>query len=93
LTTTPNDGGIICVPPNGTCTATGDCCTGLVCNVAPGGVGTCGPPPSTDAGVCALYGQGCSAGIPCCGGIQCTYSPTGAVCNGQTGCTCYTPEL
>ena len=94
LTTTPNDGGIVCVASGGNCTATGDCCTGLVCNIAGGGMGTCGPPPTpppADAGVCALYGQACNAGTPCCNGVQCTYSPTNAVCNGQQGCTCYDP--
>jgi hypothetical protein len=94
LTTTPNDGGIVCVPSGGTCTATGDCCTGLICNIAGGGTGTCGPPPTpppADAGVCALYGQACKAGVPCCNGVQCTYSPTNAACTGQQGCTCYDP--
>jgi hypothetical protein len=96
LTTTPNDGGIVCVSSGGACTATGDCCTGLVCNIAGGGTGTCGPPPTpppADAGVCALYGQACNAGTPCCNGVQCTYSPTNAVCNGQQGCTCYDPIM
>ena len=95
LTTTPNDGGIVCVPPAGTCTATGDCCTGLVCNVAPGaGSGTCGAPPSSgDAGVCALYGQGCNGSVPCCNGVQCTYSPNDSVCAGQAGCTCFNPTV
>ena len=94
LTTTPNDGGIVCVPKGGTCTATGDCCTGYVCNIAGGGPGTCGLPPTpppADAGVCALYGQTCNAGTPCCNGVQCTYSPTNSVCSGQQGCTCYDP--
>src|ERR1022692_4495741 len=73
--TNTHDGGIVCVPSAGACTATGDCCTGLVCNIAAGAAsGTCGtPPPSGDAGVCALYGQGCNAGVPCCNGVQCTY--------------------
>jgi hypothetical protein len=91
----PNDAGIVCVAAGGTCTATGDCCTGLVCNVAPGAPsGTCGtPPPASDGGVCALYGQACNANVPCCNGAQCTYSPTNSACNGQTGCTCYTPII
>ena len=81
----------MCVPGGGTCTATGDCCTGLICNVAGGGTGTCVPPttPPADAGVCALYGQACNAGVPCCNSVQCTYSPTNAACTGQQGCTCY----
>jgi len=96
LTTTANDGGIVCVSSGGTCTATGDCCTGLVCNVAGGGTGTCGPPPTpplADAGACALYGQACNAGTPCCNAVQCTYSPTNAACSGQQGCTCYNPIM
>ena len=75
------------------CTATGDCCTGLVC-ANNGETWSCGPPsnpPPTDAGVCALYGQECNANTPCCNGVQCTYSPTNSACNGKTGCTCYTP--
>jgi hypothetical protein len=88
----PNDGGIVCVPGGGGCTATGDCCTGLVC-ANNGETWTCGPPSTqpTDAGVCGLYGQACNANTPCCNGVQCTYSPTNSACNGQTGCTCYTP--
>jgi hypothetical protein len=94
LTSTPNDGGIVCVAPGGTCTATGDCCTGYVCNIAPGAPsGTCGNPPSYDGGtpVCALYGQGCGGATACCNGAVCTYSPTNTVCAGQTGCTCLIP--
>jgi hypothetical protein len=96
LTTTPNDGGIVCVPRGGTCTATGDCCTGYVCNISGGGTGTCGPPPTpppADAGVCGLYGQACNAGTPCCNNVQCTYSPTNTACAGQQGCTCYNPIM
>ena len=92
------DGGIACVESGGTCTATGDCCTGLVCNITPGaGSGKCGPPstpPPPDAGVCALYGQGCNANTPCCNNVQCTYSPTNSKCDfgvDNQGCTCYTP--
>ena len=93
LTNHPNDGGVVCVPSGGTCTATGDCCTGFVCNVTPGaGSGTCGPPPTAgDGGVCGLYGQACNAGIPCCNGVSCTYSGDNSACNGRAGCTCYTP--
>ncbi len=83
-----------CVPSGIGCTATGDCCTGLVCDKFDGETWTCGAPstpPPADAGVCALYGQGCNANTPCCNGVQCTYSPTSSACNGQTGCTCYTP--
>jgi hypothetical protein len=93
LTTTPNDGGIVCVQAGNGCTATGDCCTGLICNYD-GETSTCvqpSTPPPADAGVCGLYGQACNANIPCCNGVQCTYSPTNSPCNGQTGCTCFTP--
>jgi hypothetical protein len=95
----PSDGGIACVPAEGACTATGDCCTGMICNVAPGAPnGTCGPPASspdggTDGPVCALYGQACNAGVTCCNGVQCTYSPDNSACNGRSGCTCYTPVI
>ncbi|MFL5307600.1 MAG: hypothetical protein ACJ8F1_20440 [Polyangia bacterium] len=87
------DGGLVCVASGGTCTATGDCCTGLVCNITPGAPsGKCGPPPTpSGGGVCALYGQACNAATPCCNNVQCTYSPTNMPCNGQTGCTCYSP--
>jgi hypothetical protein len=91
LTTMPNDGGIVCVGSGGGCTATGDCCTGMVC-ANNGETWTCAPPSTPpDAGVCALYGQGCNANTPCCNGVQCTYSPTNSACNGQSGCTCFSP--
>jgi hypothetical protein len=93
-----NDGGIVCEPAGGTCTATGDCCAGLVCNIAPGaGSGTCGTPPppptGTDGGTpppsgCAFYGQGCGGDVQCCTGA-CTYTPTNTACaGGRQGCTC-----
>jgi hypothetical protein len=88
------DGGIVCVDAGGTCTATGDCCAGLVCNTTPGaGSGTCGHLPTPmDAGVCALYGQACNAATPCCNNVECTYSPTNMACQpGDVGCTCYNP--
>jgi hypothetical protein len=88
------DGGIVCVQSGGTCTATGDCCTGLICNITPGAPGgKCGTPPTAtpDAGVCALYGQACNDSTPCCNNVQCTYSPTNSKCAGQTGCTCFNP--
>jgi len=95
LGTTPNDGGIVCLPSGGRCTATGDCCTGLVCNITPGAAsGSCGTPPGTpDAGTptCALYGQGCNGGVTCCNNQPCTYSVDGTACNGRTGCTCFNP--
>ena len=100
LSTPPNDAGVVCVSPGGACTATGDCCTGMVCNITPGAPsGTCDtpPPPPTngDAGTpppyCALYGQACGGDIQCCTGL-CTYSPTNTTCAaGQQGCTCYNP--
>jgi hypothetical protein len=91
LKTMPNDGGIVCVGSGGGCTATGDCCTGMVC-ANNGETWTCAPPSTPpDAGVCALYGQGCNANTPCCNGVQCTYSPTNSACNGQSGCTCFSP--
>ncbi len=96
LGTTPNDGGIVCLPSGGKCTATGDCCTGLVCNITPGaGSGTCGAPPGTDGGTptCALYGQGCNGSVTCCNGVSCTYSADGSLCNGRTGCTCFNPTI
>ncbi len=97
LGTTPGDGGIVCLPAGGKCTATGDCCTGLVCNITPGaGSGSCGTPPgATDGGTptCALYGQGCNGTVGCCNNIPCVYSVDGTACNGRTGCTCYDPHI
>jgi hypothetical protein len=95
LTGEPNDGGIVCVAAGGACTATGDCCTGYICNITPGaGSGTCGTPVTpTDGGTaCGLYGQACNDTTPCCAGSRCNYSPTNTACApGQTGCTCFTP--
>jgi hypothetical protein len=83
------------VKSGGTCTATGDCCTGLVCNISPGApAGTCAPPPPTgggDGSLCALYGQNCGSDVPCCNGTQCMYAPTNTACVDQGDCTCYIP--
>jgi hypothetical protein len=93
LTTPPNDGGVVCVKTGGTCTATGDCCAGLICNMSPGAPsGTCGPPPPTggDGGVlCAYFGQNCSSDTLCCNDKPCMYAPTNTACAGQGDCTCY----
>ena len=92
LTNTPTDAGVVCVAAGGTCTATGDCCQGYVCNIAPGAPkGTCGTPPTpppADGGVCAYLVQNCSASNPCCAGAGCTYTPTNSACAGQANCTC-----
>jgi hypothetical protein len=97
LGTPPTDGGIVCLPSGGRCTATGDCCTGLVCNITPGAPsGTCGNAPTpTDGGTpnCALYGQGCNGVVTCCNNVPCTYSADGTACNGRTGCTCFSPTV
>ena len=86
----PNDAGVVCVPSGGTCSATGDCCVGYVCNIAPGAPsGTCGTPPNpTDGGTCAYPGQNCGTTTPCCGGSSCMYAPTNTACSGQNNCTC-----
>jgi hypothetical protein len=82
--------GTTCVMLNGTCTATADCCTGLICNVPPGSPsGTCENPPTpdagpgSDAGTCAEVGQTCGdavGGITCCGLLSCTCPPIDAPC-------------
>ena len=96
LTTTPNDGGIVCVAKGGGCTATGDCCTGYVCAID-GETWTCGlpsMPPPADAGVCALYGQALQRRNPL---LQRRavhlLADQQRVCNGQQGCTCYDPIM
>jgi hypothetical protein len=50
-------GGTACVPTDGACTTTGDCCAGMTCNITPGQTfGSCAapppppPPPTPDSG-------------------------------------------
>jgi len=94
LGSTP-DGGTACVQSQGTCTATGDCCTGLICFIEAGAPsGTCIPPKPTgsDGGIlCGLLGQNCNSDVGCCGGLSCMYAPTNTPCAGQGDCTCYNP--
>jgi hypothetical protein len=88
------------VMSGGVCTSPSDCCAGLTCNIAVGGLqGTCGvapppprvdggPPPSPDAPACSTTGQSCTSDAQCCYGT--CQSPSGTACTpGQMGCTCY----
>lgn len=76
-----------CVKAGGACTSNADCCAGLPCTLDPGSSsGTCGAPPTGDAGVdsgvpeggtdagptCALLGQSCTQSSDCCNGVPCT---------------------
>src|SRR5262249_12136512 len=66
--------GTMCIRENGVCTATGDCCTGLICDAptgAPAGVCKNPAPTPTDGGVCALGGQSCGDSQACCPGYTC----------------------
>jgi hypothetical protein len=98
----PNDMGTTCSPAGGACTIAADCCNaGYMCVTAPGSVqGVCtAPMPPNDMGVgdmgaCSLYGQGCKVTGDCCNGVQCSQAGgLGALCSGQSGCTCYNPVL
>ena len=95
LTTTPNDGGIVCVRQRRGCTATGDCCTGL--RLQRRRRRDRDLRPAVHAAV-----RRCRRLRPLRPGVQrrtppaataCsapTRRPT-AACTGQQGCTCYTP--
>jgi hypothetical protein len=87
-----------CVASGGACTNTGDCCTGLTCNITPGqSAGTCGAPPAPDGGapdggLCAFFGQACSSSTLCCSPNVCHIAGTSLACDDGGDCVCDTVE-
>ena len=82
---------LACIPADGVCTATGDCCAGLVCDVPVGAPsGKCVNPAPADGGVCALGGQSCGDATACCAGYVCFNAGGTAPCApGQADCSCF----
>jgi hypothetical protein len=74
-----------CQAELGQCTGDADCCSGLVCTIAPGATsGTCG-----SQQMCADMGETCYHGLPCCAGSCFNASDGGIPCFGpSSGCTC-----
>jgi hypothetical protein len=64
-----------CQPQDATCSTTGDCCTGLSCNIPAGSTtGTC----KTGA-TCSGAGQACSPTLGCCSGLSCNSGTCGYI--------------
>jgi hypothetical protein len=68
---TPTDGGTTCVPANGFCAFSGDCCDGLPCVPNAQGQLVCGA-------MCSPSGGPCTTNSDCCTGLSC-YVPPGAL--------------
>lgn len=62
-----------CVPQHEWCYSNGECCNGLVCDVAPGEteVGVCEPKPSD----CVVQHDWCQSDRECCNGLGCSFPP------------------
>merc|ERR1719318_782920 len=63
-----------CVPQHEWCYSNGECCSGLVCDVAPGEteVGVCEPKPSD----CVVEHDWCQSDRECCNGLGCSFPPS-----------------
>ncbi len=79
--TTP-DAGPTCRLNDSTCSAGGDCCSGI-CGTKPGTSGTVCLPPAT----CQPQNGVCTSGADCCAGFQCVQGSTGQQTCQPGGCS------
>jgi hypothetical protein len=96
----PDQNGVLhcgggCVQMGSACTATADCCNGQTCIFTSGQeFGTCGSSGSGSSS-CSQEGQSCAQNGDCCNGDCNIVDSSGMIvpCNGQSGCSCFTPIL